>query len=95
MCHCPACREGKTNCCVRLKVLGVHVDGGLQDGGLYFVHVDASDANNIKTAGDGGGGHDVLADRRSIAARAGRQTTRHRGDDDCARHCFAERAHHQ
>jgi 2-desacetyl-2-hydroxyethyl bacteriochlorophyllide A dehydrogenase len=28
---CGACRQGKTNCCVRLKVLGVHVDGGLQD----------------------------------------------------------------
>ena len=29
--HCAACRQGKTNCCVQLKVLGVHVDGGLQD----------------------------------------------------------------
>ena len=28
---CAACRQGKTNCCTRLKVLGVHVDGGLQD----------------------------------------------------------------
>jgi 2-desacetyl-2-hydroxyethyl bacteriochlorophyllide A dehydrogenase len=28
---CGACRQGKTNCCTRLKVLGVHVDGGLQD----------------------------------------------------------------
>ncbi len=28
---CVACRQGKTNCCARLKVLGVHVDGGLQD----------------------------------------------------------------
>jgi 2-desacetyl-2-hydroxyethyl bacteriochlorophyllide A dehydrogenase len=28
---CGACRQGKTNCCVRLKVLGVHMDGGLQD----------------------------------------------------------------
>lgn len=26
---CIACRKGKTNCCVRLKVLGVHVDGGM------------------------------------------------------------------
>ncbi|TWT82549.1 putative L-galactonate oxidoreductase [Planctomycetes bacterium CA13] len=25
---CPACRAGKTNCCHRLSVLGVHVDGG-------------------------------------------------------------------
>ncbi len=26
---CIACRRGKTNCCVRLQVLGVHRDGGL------------------------------------------------------------------
>ncbi|TWU37377.1 zinc-binding alcohol dehydrogenase family protein [Novipirellula artificiosorum] len=26
--QCPACRTGKTNCCKRLSVLGVHVDGG-------------------------------------------------------------------
>ncbi len=29
--HCIACRRGKPNCCVSLKVLGVHVDGGLQE----------------------------------------------------------------
>jgi 2-desacetyl-2-hydroxyethyl bacteriochlorophyllide A dehydrogenase len=28
---CIACRNGKTNCCTSLKVLGVHVDGGLQE----------------------------------------------------------------
>jgi 2-desacetyl-2-hydroxyethyl bacteriochlorophyllide A dehydrogenase len=28
---CGACRQGKTNCCTQLKVLGVHMDGGLQD----------------------------------------------------------------
>ena len=27
--HCPACRAGKTNCCRELKVLGVHIDGGM------------------------------------------------------------------
>jgi threonine dehydrogenase-like Zn-dependent dehydrogenase len=27
--HCIACRIGKTNCCVSLKVGGVHVDGGM------------------------------------------------------------------
>ena len=26
---CVACRQGKTNCCASLRVLGVHVDGGL------------------------------------------------------------------
>jgi 2-desacetyl-2-hydroxyethyl bacteriochlorophyllide A dehydrogenase len=29
--HCLACRRGKTNCCARLKVLGVHTDGGMRD----------------------------------------------------------------
>jgi L-gulonate 5-dehydrogenase len=29
--HCRACRAGRSNCCVRLKVMGVHVDGGLQE----------------------------------------------------------------
>ncbi len=29
--HCVACRRGKTNCCVHLKVLGVHVDGGMRE----------------------------------------------------------------
>jgi 2-desacetyl-2-hydroxyethyl bacteriochlorophyllide A dehydrogenase len=26
---CVACRQGKTNCCTQLKVLGVHIDGGM------------------------------------------------------------------
>jgi 2-desacetyl-2-hydroxyethyl bacteriochlorophyllide A dehydrogenase len=29
--HCIACRRGKTNCCASLKVLGVHVDGGMRE----------------------------------------------------------------
>ncbi len=28
---CPACREGKTNCCETLKVIGVHADGGMAE----------------------------------------------------------------
>jgi 2-desacetyl-2-hydroxyethyl bacteriochlorophyllide A dehydrogenase len=28
---CIACRRGKTNCCVNLKVLGVHTDGGMRE----------------------------------------------------------------
>ncbi len=27
--HCIACRVGRTNCCTSLKVLGVHIDGGM------------------------------------------------------------------
>jgi 2-desacetyl-2-hydroxyethyl bacteriochlorophyllide A dehydrogenase len=29
--QCPACLEGKTNCCETLKVIGVHADGGMAD----------------------------------------------------------------
>jgi 2-desacetyl-2-hydroxyethyl bacteriochlorophyllide A dehydrogenase len=28
---CVACRQGKTNCCVQLRVAGVHVDGGMKE----------------------------------------------------------------
>lgn len=28
--HCPACRRGKTNTCLNLKVFGVHIDGGMR-----------------------------------------------------------------
>ncbi len=27
---CTACERGRTNCCERLRVLGIHVDGGMQ-----------------------------------------------------------------
>ncbi|MGG6310662.1 zinc-binding alcohol dehydrogenase family protein [Paenibacillus macerans] len=29
--HCRACRSGKTNCCQHMKVLGVHMDGGMRE----------------------------------------------------------------
>jgi hypothetical protein len=29
--QCIACRQGKTNCCVQLKLFGVHLDGGMQE----------------------------------------------------------------
>jgi 2-desacetyl-2-hydroxyethyl bacteriochlorophyllide A dehydrogenase len=29
--RCIACRQGKMNCCTQLKLLGVHVDGGMQE----------------------------------------------------------------
>ena len=31
--HCIACRQGKPNCCVEMRVCGVHVDGGMAE---YF-----------------------------------------------------------
>lgn len=35
---CVACLRGKTNCCTRLKVLGIHTDGGMQE--LISVPID-------------------------------------------------------
>src|SRR5271156_2732215 len=29
--QCAACRHHKLNCCVNLKVMGVHVDGGMRE----------------------------------------------------------------
>jgi 2-desacetyl-2-hydroxyethyl bacteriochlorophyllide A dehydrogenase len=29
--HCPPCRRGKPNCCLNLKVIGVHIDGGMRE----------------------------------------------------------------
>jgi 2-desacetyl-2-hydroxyethyl bacteriochlorophyllide A dehydrogenase len=29
--NCVACRSGKPNCCVQLKVFGVHIDGGMKE----------------------------------------------------------------
>jgi threonine dehydrogenase-like Zn-dependent dehydrogenase len=33
--ECYPCRIGKTNCCENLKVIGVHVDGGMSE---YYSH---------------------------------------------------------
>ncbi len=38
--RCIACRQGKTNCCANLRVLGVHTDGGMRE-------VIAVPANNL------------------------------------------------
>jgi 2-desacetyl-2-hydroxyethyl bacteriochlorophyllide A dehydrogenase len=29
--HCIACRNGKSNCCASLEVIGIHIDGGMAD----------------------------------------------------------------
>lgn len=33
--QCVACRNGKTNCCTSMKVLGVHIDGGCGRGSRF------------------------------------------------------------
>ncbi|WP_199621227.1 zinc-binding alcohol dehydrogenase family protein [Paenibacillus alkalitolerans] len=42
---CIACRRGKTNCCTKMKVLGVHEDGGMRE----YIAVPAD--HLIKTGG--------------------------------------------
>lgn len=36
--QCSACRKGKSNCCSSISVLGVHVDGGMQE----YIAIDVS-----------------------------------------------------
>jgi 2-desacetyl-2-hydroxyethyl bacteriochlorophyllide A dehydrogenase len=42
---CVACRHGKTNCCTAMKVLGVHVDGGMRE------RISVPTSHLIKTEG--------------------------------------------
>jgi threonine dehydrogenase-like Zn-dependent dehydrogenase len=49
---CIACRSGKPNCCVTLKVFGVHIDGGMAE----YIRVPASSLIH-----GGGLGYDQLA----------------------------------
>ena len=36
--QCIACRKGRTNCCVNIRVFGVHIDGGMRE----FISVPAT-----------------------------------------------------
>lgn len=36
--HCVACRQGKTNCCVNLNLIGVHSDGGMRERIVVPIH---------------------------------------------------------
>jgi threonine dehydrogenase-like Zn-dependent dehydrogenase len=47
---CYPCRVGRPNCCVNIKVMGVHVDGGMADNirpALYGARHEAVIANMI------------------------------------------------
>ncbi len=43
--QCRACKAGRTNCCERLRVIGIHVDGGMQE----FLAVPLSLLHKSKT----------------------------------------------
>jgi 2-desacetyl-2-hydroxyethyl bacteriochlorophyllide A dehydrogenase len=44
--HCIACRAGKTNCCTKIRVLGVHADGGMTEY-LAVPHEFVFEANGV------------------------------------------------
>ncbi|MBS1529774.1 MAG: zinc-binding alcohol dehydrogenase family protein [Bacteroidetes bacterium] len=51
---CIACRSGKPNCCVSLKVCGVHIDGGMAEylsvPSSALVHADGLDLDELALA---------------------------------------------
>lgn len=63
---CVACRSGKTNCCQSLEVLGVHVDGGMQE---YF----SIDAKYLIKANDLDEASIAIVEPLSIGAHAVRR----------------------
>jgi 2-desacetyl-2-hydroxyethyl bacteriochlorophyllide A dehydrogenase len=70
--ECPACREGKTNCCETLSVIGVHSDGGMAE------RVVLPEANLYKA--DGLSLRDAaMVEFLAIGAHAVRRTGLHAG----------------
>ncbi len=70
---CVACRRGKTNCCQRIAVLGVHIDGGMAD---YVCvpegNVAAADGVTLDQA--------AMVEFLSIGAHAVRRANPQKGD---------------
>ncbi|KKB13094.1 dehydrogenase [Devosia geojensis] len=70
--ECPACREGKTNCCETLSVIGIHSDGGMAE------RVVLPEANLYKA--DGLSLRDAaMVEFLAIGAHAVRRTGLHAG----------------
>ncbi len=70
---CIACRRGRTNCCERLQVLGVHVDGGMQE---YL----ALPTSILLPANDLPAAHAALVEPLSIGAHAVRRAAVEAGE---------------
>jgi 2-desacetyl-2-hydroxyethyl bacteriochlorophyllide A dehydrogenase len=70
---CIACRRGKTNCCRRIRVLGVHVDGGLCD----YLSVPE---RNVLPVGDLPLDHAAMIEFLAISAHAVRRAAPGPGD---------------
>jgi len=71
--HCVACRKGKPNCCATLKVLGVHIDGGMCERVLM-------PAENLYPAGDLSLRDAAMIEFQAIGAHAVRRSELARGD---------------
>lgn len=70
---CVACRRGKTNCCQRISVLGVHVDGGMAE------YLCVPERNVIQTE-DISLDHAAMVEFLSIGAHAVRRAQPRSGD---------------
>ncbi|PJG84727.1 zinc-binding dehydrogenase [Conservatibacter flavescens] len=62
--HCYPCSIGLTNCCENLKVLGVHIDGGMQEVIAHPAHLIVKAPNNLPPE------HLVLAEPLTISLHA-------------------------
>jgi 2-desacetyl-2-hydroxyethyl bacteriochlorophyllide A dehydrogenase len=70
---CVACRRGKTNCCQKISVLGVHVDGGMAE----YICVPEG---NVIPAEDISLDHAAMVEFLSIGAHAVRRAQPRSGD---------------
>ena len=71
--HCVACRKGKPNCCATLKVLGVHIDGGMCERILV-------PEENLYPAGDLSLRDAAMIEFQAIGAHAVRRSALEKGD---------------
>lgn len=71
--HCYPCRTGRSNVCVRLRLLGVHLDGGLQE------RLDVK-ASAVFPVGDLDAGCAAFAEPTSIAVHALRRVSATAGE---------------
>ena len=70
---CVACRRGKTNCCQRIAVLGVHIDGGMAE---YVCVTDT----NLAPADGVTLDQAAMVEFLSIGAHAARRANPRKGD---------------
>jgi 2-desacetyl-2-hydroxyethyl bacteriochlorophyllide A dehydrogenase len=71
--HCIACRKGKPNCCANIRVLGVHIDGGMCARLLL-------PAGNLYPANDISLRDAAMVEFQAIGAHAVRRSEVKRGD---------------